>query len=62
MGVGVMFSRPAIRGTCGGDTVEHDGEALSCGACPRKQSEICPSDDAIVKLATISHPNPSVHH
>lgn len=62
MGVGVLFARPAIRGTCGGDEVEHDGESLSCGACPRKQSDICPSDDELVRLATISHPNPQVHH
>lgn len=63
MALGVMMSGRALRGSCGGPKVlGADGEALSCGACPRKESEVCPSDDPLVALAQIAHPNPDRHH
>lgn len=59
MSVGVIFSNRALRGSCGGpDVVTGGGEVLSCGACPSKQAEVCPSDDPLVALAQIGHPNP----
>ena len=62
MGLGVIVSGRRLRGSCGGDSV-HDptGEALSCGACPKKQVQVCPSDDPLVALSQSSHPDPSKH-
>jgi hypothetical protein len=38
MAVGVIFKRPCLRGSCGGAEIfDADGEALSCGACPRRK-------------------------
>lgn len=63
MGVGTMMSGRRLRGSCGGDAViGADGREISCGACPKKESEICPSDDPLVALAQIAHPNPEKHH
>lgn len=62
MAIGVIASDRALRGSCGGGDV-HDahGETLSCGACPKKEAAVCPSDDPLVLLAQISHPNPDHH-
>lgn len=70
MGVGVLVPRlfpsarhGGLRGSCGGpDVVTSNGETLSCGACPKSEAELCPSDDPLVKLAQIGHPNPQHHH
>lgn len=63
MGIGVIVSNRRLRGSCGGpDVVTASGETLSCGACPKNQAELCPSDDPFVKLAQIAHPNPREHH
>ena len=57
MAVGVLFSDRALRGSCGGESVRGPGgEALSCGACPKKAHAVCPSDDPLVALAQIAHP------
>lgn len=62
MGIGVMFSNRSLRGSCGGpEIVTANGEALSCGACPRNESDVCPSDEPLVALAQIAHPNPRHH-
>jgi hypothetical protein len=62
MAVGVILSNRSLRGSCGGpDVVTADGEALSCGACPRNEQELCPSDDPLVRLAQIGHPDPQHH-
>ncbi len=63
MAIGVIFSNRALRGSCGGDSIRNgDGEVISCGACPKKEVEICPSDDPLVALAQIGHPNPDRRH
>ncbi len=37
MAVGVLFSYPCLRGSCGGaDVVGPDGGALSCATCPNR--------------------------
>jgi len=62
MAIGVIVSNRALRGSCGGPEVhDAEGHALSCGACPKKENEVCPSDDEFVRLAQIAHPNPSHH-
>jgi hypothetical protein len=62
LGVGVIFSRKGIRGSCGSDpVVGPDGRELSCGACPRREVDVCPSEDNLVRLAQIAHPNPNHH-
>ncbi|MFT7517909.1 MAG: hypothetical protein ACI9MC_000033 [Kiritimatiellia bacterium] len=62
MAIGVIVSNRSLRGSCGGpEIVTSDGEHLSCGACPRKEVDVCPSDDALVQIAQIGHPNPRHH-
>lgn len=63
MGVGVLLSGRSLRGSCGGDgVIDAQGREISCGACPKKEHDVCPSDDPIVALAQIAHPNPRHHH
>ncbi len=63
MAVGVVFSNRSLRGSCGGpEVVGPEGEAMSCGACPRKRAEVCPSDDNFASLAQIAYPNPRHDH
>lgn len=63
MAVGVIFSDRRLKGSCGG--VQHvgpDGEALNCGGCAKSEADLCPSDDPLVSIAQIAHPNPRHHH
>ena len=64
MSIGVVLSGRSLRGSCGGvDVVAMDGEVLSCGACPKKEKALCPTDEPLVGLAQIGHLNPrSTHH
>ena len=63
MAVGVILSDRSLKGSCGGEAhLGPNGEALSCGACPKQEADLCPSDDPLVSLAQISHPNPRHHH
>jgi hypothetical protein len=62
MSVGVLFSNRRLRGSCGGDTVLGlEGDEMSCGACPRNEADVCPTDNKLVELAQIGHPNPERH-
>ena len=62
MALGVIVSNRALRGSCGGPTVlDPEGDPLSCGACPKQESEVCPSDDPLVRLAQVTHPDPRHH-
>jgi hypothetical protein len=57
MGVGVIVSNRELKGSCGG-AAELEDHGVACGACVKKEAEVCPSDDPLVALAQISHPNP----
>ena len=38
MAIGVIFRRPCLRGSCGGNPViGPDGEKLSCADCPNRK-------------------------
>jgi hypothetical protein len=58
MSVGVIFADRELKGSCGGIANHPD---LDCGVCERKSVELCPSDEPLVKLAQIAHPNPRHH-
>ena len=63
MAVGVILSDRTLKGSRGG--VEHkgpNGEMLSCGGCAKSEAELCPSDDPLISLAQIGHPDPRHHH
>lgn len=56
MSIGVAGGR-YLRGSCGGaESLGPDGEPLGCGACPRKEAEVCPSDDPVVAAARLGYP------
>ena len=61
MSVGVIFSNRILRGSCGGpEVLDSKGDAISCGACPKKEKDVCTSDNEYAKLATVSL-NPKDH-
>ncbi len=38
MAVGVIMSRPCLRGSCGGpEVLSPDGESLTCATCPNRK-------------------------
>ncbi len=40
MGVGLIFSNRCLRGSCGGaETLDADGESLSCGSCANRKEK-----------------------
>lgn len=58
LSVGVLFGKKELRaGSCGSNVI-HNGEELSCGACPSKQAEVCPSGDieGFATLAQLGNP------
>jgi hypothetical protein len=58
LGLGLIGGR-RLRGSCGGlSAVGPGGEALTCGACPKREAEVCPSDDPVVAAARIGYPGP----
>lgn len=61
LSVGVILSNRTLSGSCGG-AAKLEGAEASCGACGKKAAEMCPSDDPLVRLAQVSHPNPAHHH
>jgi hypothetical protein len=59
LGVGLLLKGKELEPSCGG-AADIDPE-LGCGVCSRKEQEVCPSDDPLVALAQIAHPDP-LHH
>ena len=63
LGMGVLLSQRGLRGTCGSDPIlNKKGEAVTCGACPKKEAAVCPSDDPLVALAQIANPSKDLKH
>lgn len=62
MSVGVILSNRELKPSCGGVANLGEGAESACGACGKKAAEMCPSDDDLVRLAQIAHPNPRHHH
>ena len=62
MGIGAILQGRFLRGSCGGpEVVTSDGDPLSCGACPKKERELCPSDNPLLSVAQMAHPDPAKH-
>lgn len=63
LGIGTIVAGRRLKGSCGADVVAPDGEVIACGACPKKEQEVCPTDDKLVALAQIGYPKvrPSHH-
>jgi len=62
MSIGLILKGRLLRGSCGGpQVVTSGGDPLSCGACPKSEAEVCPSDDNLIRLSQIGHPDPAHH-
>jgi hypothetical protein len=62
MGIGALLQGRFLRGSCGGpDVITAGGEAMSCGACPKQERDLCPTDNQLVAIAQIGHPDPDKH-
>ncbi len=58
LSIGVLFGKKHIHaGSCGSNIIVK-GEPLSCGACPSKSAEVCPSGDkeGFATLAQLGNP------
>jgi hypothetical protein len=56
LGLGLIGGR-RLRGSCGGlSAVGPDGDPMTCGACPKREAEVCPSDDPVVAAARVGYP------
>ena len=58
MGVGLFIRGVVLKGSCGGVT-QVLGDEASCGACAKKEKEICPSEDrtGLLNISQISNPH-----
>ncbi|MCB9677270.1 MAG: (Na+)-NQR maturation NqrM [Alphaproteobacteria bacterium] len=61
MSLGVILSNRELQSSCGGVATLGEGAEAACGVCGKKAADLCPSDDELVRLAQIAHPNP-LHH
>ena len=57
MGIGLVIRGAVLKGSCGG-AAKLLGEE-SCGACAKKDADICPSDDdtGLLKLSQMGNPH-----
>lgn len=62
LSIGVIISNRSLQGSCGGAASLDLGGDPMCGACGKKEADMCPSDDELVRIAQIAHPNPAHHH
>ena len=45
LSVGIIFAKKSLRSGSCGSGLHIKGEELSCGVCPSKEAEVCPSGD-----------------
>jgi hypothetical protein len=59
LSLGVLFAKKSLRAGSCGSGLHVKGQELSCGACPSKQAEICPSGDreGYSTIAQIGNPS-----
>jgi hypothetical protein len=59
LSVGVLFTKKNLRAGSCGSGLYAKGEELSCGVCPSKEAEICPSGDqeGYSTIAQIGNPS-----
>ena len=59
LSVGVLFTKKSFRAGSCGSGLYVKGDELSCGVCPSKEAEICPSGDkeGIATLAQLGNPS-----
>jgi len=58
LSIGIIFGKKEVRaGSCGSGLLVK-GEELSCGACPSKEAEVCPTGDkeGYATLAQLGNP------
>ena len=61
MSIGIILSNRSLKGTCGGDPARGpDGLPMLCGACPKKQSDVCPTDNPLAAVAMIGNPSRTI--
>jgi hypothetical protein len=53
LSIGVILGKKQLHAGSCGSNIKIEGEALSCGACPSKEAELCASGDKD-GLATLS--------
>ena len=58
LGVGFFLRGVVLKGSCGG-AAQALGEDASCGACAKKEKEMCPSDDmtGLLDVSQVSNPH-----
>lgn len=61
LGAGLILQNRVLRGSCGGIEDRHGNEVVSCGACAKKEADVCPTDDELVRIAQLGHPDPKHH-
>ena len=59
LSIGVLFAKKSIRAGSCSSGISVKNEELSCGVCPSKEAEICPSGDkeGIATLAQLGNPS-----
>ena len=59
LSIGALFGKKSIRAGSCGSGIHVKGEELSCGVCPSKDAELCPSGDkeGFATLAQIGNPS-----
>lgn len=58
LSIGVIFKNKQLHAGSCGSSIHVKGEALSCGACPSKNAELCASGDkdGLATLAQLGNP------
>ena len=58
LSIGFLIRGAVLKGSCGGAAAQL-GDDASCGACAKKEKEICPTDDetGFVRMSQISNPH-----